>query len=745
MKTRNSWRFVLAAFFCGALFCAQASAKVCFVGEENCSGGGSFDDYKDPGEEGKVCTDEGYILKSACDADPSRHVTGYCPYNNDYVMCCGNEYVYDSCVYPHVTVDKCGSKFKCKCDPEKYPYTEEACHSKFKFSNPGGTACTQIDAGSTSTIKTLYYSACLCERGLYPYSKDDCQTTANADVNGDPCQDSMGNQYWDSCKCSNPPYKWESVDCEFGGKGKACVQGGVYFFQECCSCAAFPAEGERGGEPNDTHATKWTTCDCPRKGRFRITQCEAGWQPNKDGSACERISCENAVKLFFMKHPNTDYGVFNGSKLVGYAKLTDAEIAKLPEAQQTYAVGAEIENTKATKGVLAKNVTAADSYSSGLGGTKAKTIYSGAYFGTTGYTSDHKMVQEACGTYEPEKTVVPTLYISNYFSSSLDLTVYGSELYFSGTDREAGALTLYNTDVEGKASFRRKLTLKQVDNMPNSEPEFGMYSSEFKDGIEATGYNFDIGSMYIETESWGGEGGKFTFKAGNVFNGGTVYVYPSWGTSGEKHYYERKVSGYLTFVGPSDATPANVYTNVRIGYEGYGYDGQAQYDGTGLLYSTYGWAAPGMEVRLSGNLIWNMYNGKTNYVVGTTPESTIYSTDYGSGNYAKIKYSSNGYWKWCKGLTQMLCNDHRKHTKLCTGSCSLYNESKPYTDGYWWFSTINKDKKQTLEHHIRYISRGIRSRCGGCDKLAQAVDWNQGRVYVVGHPDVYRDFSDCGN
>ena len=147
---------------CLCLFCAApAAAKVCFVVEENCTGGGSFDEYKDPAEDGKVCTDEGYILKSACDADPSRHVTGYCPYNSEYVMCCGNEYVYDSCVYPHVTVDKCGSKFKCQCDPEKYPYTEEACHTQFKFSNPGGTACTQIDAGTSSTIKTLYYSACL--------------------------------------------------------------------------------------------------------------------------------------------------------------------------------------------------------------------------------------------------------------------------------------------------------------------------------------------------------------------------------------------------------------------------------------------------------------------------------------------------------------------------------------------------------------------------------------------------------
>ena len=43
MKTRNSWIFVLAAFFCGALFCTQALAKVCFVGDEECGSGASFE------------------------------------------------------------------------------------------------------------------------------------------------------------------------------------------------------------------------------------------------------------------------------------------------------------------------------------------------------------------------------------------------------------------------------------------------------------------------------------------------------------------------------------------------------------------------------------------------------------------------------------------------------------------------------------------------------------------------------
>ena len=34
---------MLAAFFCGALFCTQALAKVCFVGDEECGSGASFE------------------------------------------------------------------------------------------------------------------------------------------------------------------------------------------------------------------------------------------------------------------------------------------------------------------------------------------------------------------------------------------------------------------------------------------------------------------------------------------------------------------------------------------------------------------------------------------------------------------------------------------------------------------------------------------------------------------------------
>ena len=702
---------------CLCLFCAApAAAKVCFVGEENCTGGGSFDEYKDPAEDGKVCTDEGYILKSACDADPSRHVTGYCPYNSEYVMCCGNEYVYDSCVYPHVTVDKCGSKFKCQCDPEKYPYTEEACHTQFKFSNPGGTACTQIDAGTSSTIKTLYYSACLCERGLYPYSKDDCQTTANADVNGDPCQDSMGNQYWDSCKCNNPPYKWESVDCEFGGKGKACVQGGVYFFKECCSCAAFPAEGERGGKPNDTHATKWTTCDCPRKGRFRITQCEAGWQPNKDGSACERISCENAVKLFFSKETNkktyASYGVFTGSKLVHYKALTEAEKAKLPEAQQTYAVGEEIEANSASTGVLAKNVSTSSKYCSTsskyvdgkyvtvggleIGCTKAASIYSGAYFGTLSSSPDHKMLQESCGAYEPEKTVVPVISFSgssfpNTNSRTSTIYLYGAELKFSGTTNVNRSMYLYNTNLSGSgAVFNKYVYLYGYNDKPNGEKvTFKMTSSTFKNKLTSSNYNFDMGSLYLEvpTSYKNSQIASFTLREGQEFRGSSLYIYP---TSDTYKYVDNSFPGatnwgtYVNFYGPYTASAANVYTSVYVGYYGSK-------------------RARGMSIKLSGNLNWNMYEGSSKKSIGLTSASKITSTDYGSGNYAKLVFGSNVYKSQCsmKGDVDYVVNRH----KFLSCACKRWDNDADYyvsckvnvngnsTDGMYYSKTKVSDRK----------------------------------------------------
>ena len=112
---------------CLCLLCAApASAKVCFVGEENCTGGGSFEDYENPDADGSLCKQEGYTEKSLCQADMTKYIVAYCPYNSNYVMCCGREYSYDACVYPLVADGKCGNRFKCRCDSDKYPYKQQS-------------------------------------------------------------------------------------------------------------------------------------------------------------------------------------------------------------------------------------------------------------------------------------------------------------------------------------------------------------------------------------------------------------------------------------------------------------------------------------------------------------------------------------------------------------------------------------------------------------------------------------------
>ena len=49
---------------CLCLLCAApASAKVCFVGEENCTGGGSFDEYEKPDGKRGLCTQDSFDTK----------------------------------------------------------------------------------------------------------------------------------------------------------------------------------------------------------------------------------------------------------------------------------------------------------------------------------------------------------------------------------------------------------------------------------------------------------------------------------------------------------------------------------------------------------------------------------------------------------------------------------------------------------------------------------------------------------
>ena len=254
---------------CLYLLCAApASAKVCFVGDENCGAGGSFEPAEElPNED--LCRQEKYdTLASAC-ANPG----GVCPYDARYVRCCPSEYAYQACVFPLETVktqnsegktvaDKCGSLFKCKCNSE-YKTPADWSSQASSACQPGGGVCIM------STTDTVYYNKCVCDVNYFPYegSCPDNMTQIES------CRDSDGKTRV-SCQC---PSNYRT--CTYGGApgAKSCKQGGLTLYS---SCKSAEDECENAGYFKDCYTqtcyydTNSTIYD---KGRYP-TSCEDSYE-----------------------------------------------------------------------------------------------------------------------------------------------------------------------------------------------------------------------------------------------------------------------------------------------------------------------------------------------------------------------------------------------------------------------------------------------------------------------------------
>lgn len=226
MKTRNLGIFLLAASFCGALFCACAEAKVCFVGDPNCASGADFGKI-DPIPTDDLCKQEGYTtVASACN-NPG----GVCPYDARYVKCCGSEYAYQACVFPLEAVkktdpksgklvsDKCGSLYRCQCNSEYK--TPAQWNTGIKNCQPGGGVCL------LSTNDTVFYNKCICDVNYFPY-----EGSCPAEMRQiEKCTDSDGKSRV-SCQC---PSNYRT--CTYGGAtgAKSCQQGGLILYSSCKS------------------------------------------------------------------------------------------------------------------------------------------------------------------------------------------------------------------------------------------------------------------------------------------------------------------------------------------------------------------------------------------------------------------------------------------------------------------------------------------------------------------------------
>ena len=685
---------------CLCLLCAApASAKVCFVGEENCTGGGSFEDYKDPGEDGKLCEAEGYMLKDNCTADQAKYVAGYCPYNNAYVRCCGKEYAYDLCSYPLVSDGKCGSKHKCVCDA-KFPfndkYEETSCKIKYPGAIADGGSCVQTgyDAKSGGSITDIYFSECVCNPAIYRYVKEDC--TNGTEPSDDGCTGTDGITRYGSCICNREKYEFAAGDCEFGGnidkKEYYCIQGGAYYFDRCYECDAYPAttlDHVLGGE-----GVGYEKCTYGK--RYRILQCEAGYRPGKDGGNCRELTCEEAVDEWLTTYPEQKerYTLLASPGNIQDSKLVNA--------------------TSNAANIKTKNVI--------LGDDQTLThIYAGInYYGASAFGKER-------GGYMKERCKTRPNIVYNSSENGFWIPKHSP---FGWSQSTKGSVKLYGlkldmTKLKGTFSTTYGIEARNVDitaknwTIPASvdyAPKF-MYDANYdNEGYEAMPAINITGTLTIQSpvtfdgmsfnkEDAYADGGTirlevpnsyknqlfvtFKFKEDQVFAVRYVDVYPKdTGTCDNKETASNCISDFnttISFKGPSTENPANIYTGLSLGY---GYQGGRR-------------IGHNMIMQISGNLIWNMYKGSRNYRIGLSPGSKIYSTDYGAGEYARIKRGSDSKWGWCRMSETFRVVRYGK-AKCWIGDCCSNCKFRPdrgddYVSDYSMSCSIAKDESKQYE------------------------------------------------
>lgn len=473
---KTMWLCLLAVCLC-TLAATPVSAKVCFVGEENCTGGGSFDHYKDPAEDGNLCTQEGYVKRSECTSDPSKRIVEYCPYNSGYVKCCGAEFAYDSCVYPLLVKDRCVNKFKCQCDPEKYPYTAQACRDLNINSRAAGASCAQVEGFNTAlggTTTEIYYTECKCDEALYPYTDEDCANDGGVS-NGEMCRGSDGVSRYPYCICDRTKYPYTSSGCDneengdFGADDSQghCIQGGIYYFHACRRCDNYPAtslanvDGGKG--------VGYEECPNAPTKRWKILKCKYGWKPGANGGNCTPMTCDETVKAW-INDPSYP------SRKTTYKILNKASMSA-SSSHSTYVITEEISPTYIYRG---------------------KTYYSGGDFGQR--VSD-SMIQTRCNT----RPILNWRY-SSFDGSGSSTVFYGVNLKFTGSSASTSSsdtFYCYNCSISGSnVTFNGTTTLAK-GSYYNAASDSSMNVNvsgklTIKGQYTSTGYNYTGGNIIVD-------------------------------------------------------------------------------------------------------------------------------------------------------------------------------------------------------------------------------------------------------
>ena len=307
MKTRNQWIFMLAACLCGALFCTQVNAKVCFVGDPDCAQGAEFEEYTPP-ETNTLCEQEGYSKKASDCLAEGRNIGAVCPYDASYVKCCDPEFAYQTCVFPLENVSnngviaKCGNLYKCQC-AEEYKTPADWAKEASSACQPGGGVCI------LSTDTTVRYNKCICDVNYFPYEGTSCP---NDMILVESCKDSDGNSRV-SCQC---PSGYRT--CTFGGApgAKSCKQGGLILYN---SCKSAEDECENAGYFKDcyTQTCYHDTNSTEKVKRTYPTSCEDSYE-----------ACPYAYGYYKCRWSAANYCAAKNPEMTNYSKKLPTNCTK---------------------------------------------------------------------------------------------------------------------------------------------------------------------------------------------------------------------------------------------------------------------------------------------------------------------------------------------------------------------------------------------------------------------------------
>ena len=593
MKISGKIWAVCMLLACGCLWSAgNVSAKVCFVGDPDCAGGADFGEYVDPAADGELCKKEGYTPKDVCQADMTKHIVGYCPYNANYVMCCGREYAYDACVYPLVNDGKCGTRYKCACDSKKFKFKQQSASicknvvngTQYQNSIAFGASCVYTGfSGGQSTVVSQF-TECLCDRGLYPKTTEECSSIGSAAA-GNSCTDSNGNVYYSTCLCGDD-YKVISSECKYGtdARQKLCQQGDVYKARACCDCnnGTYPYDNIDDVDSADSPVATYASCEkekfCTRGSRYRATSCKRGYKV--ENGKCILLSCGEAVKQFINENP---------SKKLAYGDATG------------------LKNQNATAYIIAENVSSNYLY-------RGKSYYGARYF--TRVLGDSLMAQ-SCKDNNPTLTATYSKFDSATSSaSSSDSSIY---TYFYDLK-----LNFTNSKFTSNSRFYAYLVNLQAKGIIFNAPStfyssISGYSSALVQPVITADYlylnasgTFNQYDIKINTEMYVGSNSTFNLNPGmGIMGNGALRA----------HVVRVQNSSTLYLVGPSNASnPSKIYVHRAMLGEGV--------NGSKLIVKQNAWY----------NMKNNLTNDKASVWVGRAGSKFCVSSSHGAYYVTDLNY-----------------------------------------------------------------------------------------------------------